>query len=199
MKKLFTLAAVIGASLVAIKGNAQVYVNAHIGLPVPVRPVYAAPPPVYQDPYAYPDASGAMGYEDEFPGYAYYDYPAWNGHYRDYYYYAHYRPFFERRFAGYFNGGRFDYGRFRQGNYGGGWGRPGYGGRGVNHGFGDRGIANRGFDRGGFANHNGYGGHAGFAGNGGGHRAGFGGHAGFAGHGGFAGHAGGGGSHGGRR
>src|SRR5580698_3138319 len=161
MKKLFTLAAVIGASLVAIKGNAQVYVNAHIGLPIPVRPVYAAPPPVYQDPYAYPDAPGAVAYEDEFPGYAYYDYPAWNGHYRDYYYYAHYRPFFERRYAGFFNGGRFDYGRFR-GGVGGGWARPGYGARGfVGHGgfAGHPGFAgNRGF-----ANHGGFAGRAGFA------------------------------------
>src|ERR1700722_19375597 len=179
MKKLFTLAAVIGASLVAIKGNAQVYVNAHIGLPIPVRPVYAAPPPVYQDPYGYADAPGAVAYEDEFPGYAYYDYPAWNGHYQDYYYYAHYRPFFERRYAGYFNGGRFDYGRFRQANYGRGFAQPGYGGRGfvdrgyVNRGIGDRGVASRGFDRGGFAGHGGVfraGGYSGRGGGGGGRR-----------------------------
>jgi hypothetical protein len=163
MKKLFTLAAVIGASLVAFKSNAQVYVNAHIGLPVPVRPVYAAPPPVCQDPYAYADDPNAVAYEDDFPGYAYYDYPAWNGHYRDYYYYAHYRPFFERRYAGYFNGGRFDYSRFR-GAYGRGY-APGYGGRGFVGG----GYANRGFDRGGFAGgHGGFSGHGGFAGHGGG-------------------------------
>ena len=141
MKKLFTLAAFIGASLVAINGNAQVYVNAHIGLPVPVRPVYAAPPPVYQDPYAYPDAPGAIGYEEEFPGYAYYDYPAWNGHYRDYYYYAHYRPFFERRY-GY--GGFANRGYVNRGNFNRGYGGQAYAGRG--------GFANHG---GGFGNHGG--------------------------------------------
>src|ERR1700729_3131950 len=130
MKKLFTFLAVVGASLVVINGNAQEYDAA------PPPPA----PPVYQDQDVYPAAPGVVC-EADFPGYAYYDYPAWNGHYRDYYYYAHYRPFFERRYAGYFAGGRFDYGRFR-GAYGGrGWAPAVYGGRG----FAGGGYVNRGY------------------------------------------------------
>jgi hypothetical protein len=138
MKKLFILSAVIAASLVATTGYSQVYVNAHVGLrlpgvrvyaaPVPAPVVYQAPAPVYQDGYApapvyqdgYAPAPGVV-YENEFPGYAYYDYPVWNGHYRDRYYYAHYRPYFERDHRAYFNGGRFDHARFEREHARGGW------------------------------------------------------------------------------
>ena len=74
MKKLFILAAVIATSFIATTGYSQVYVNAHVGVRIPVPVVY----------------------ETEFPGYAYYSYPAWNGHFRDRVYYEHYRPVFMR-------------------------------------------------------------------------------------------------------
>jgi hypothetical protein len=109
MKKLFILTAVIAASLVATKSNAQVFVSAHVGLRVPAPRLYvAAPAPVYADGYY---AAPAVC-EAEFPGYAYYDYPAWNGHYRDRFYFEHYRPFFERDHRAYFYGGHFDHARF---------------------------------------------------------------------------------------
>jgi hypothetical protein len=129
MKKVLVLSAVIAASLIATKGYSQVYVNARVGFRVPhVRvvaaapvvygqayapapaPVYDeyAPAPVYQEGYA-PDAAIC---EADFPGFAYYDYPAWEGHYRDRFYYAHYRPVFEREHSAYFDRGRFDRGRF---------------------------------------------------------------------------------------
>jgi hypothetical protein len=197
MKKLITLTALAAASLlIATKSDAQVYVHARFGYPFPrayVAPppvVYPAPAPVYQTPYddqdayvdpnGYPSSDGVV-YEDEFPGYAYYDFPAWNGHYRDYWYYAHYRPFFEQRYATYFNGGRFDRGRFVSERYGRGYGgRPsvnrGYSGSGtVNHGYAGGGYVNRGYaNRGGFENHGGggyHGGeaHGGFGGHGGGY------------------------------
>src|SRR5882757_1448720 len=114
MKKLFVLSAVIAASLVATKSYSQVYVNAHVGFRIPGArvyvssgPAYAAPAPVvyqnapvYNDGYApapapvCQDGYDAVAYENDFPGYAYYSYPAWNGHYRDRFYYAHYRPNF---------------------------------------------------------------------------------------------------------
>src|ERR1700689_3487886 len=121
MKTFFTLTAIVAASLVATSSKAQVY-------PVPA--------PVYQDEYA-PGPAVVVGanFDYEFPGYAYYNYPAWNGHYRDYYYYAHYRPFFERTYAGYFNGRRFDGARF-----GARFGNPGYA-----RGYVNRGPVNRGF------------------------------------------------------
>ncbi|HEY4290113.1 MAG TPA: hypothetical protein VGN00_23595 [Puia sp.] len=122
MKKLFILSALVAAtSLLATNSYSQVYVNAHVGFRVPGARVYVssgpayvapapayvapAPAPVYQDGY-----DGA--YENEFPGYAYYTYPAWNGHYRDRFYYAHYRPYFEREHYAYFNHGRFDHARY---------------------------------------------------------------------------------------
>ena len=102
MKKVFTLIAIIAATLIGTKGYSQVYVSAHIGFgrpriglpvvaPAPVIvPAPAAvvcettPAPVVVDPVICAD----------FPGYAYYDYPAWNGHFRDRVYFEHYRPFF---------------------------------------------------------------------------------------------------------
>jgi hypothetical protein len=184
MKKILTLTALATASLlIAAKSDAQVYINAHLGVPFPGPRVYVAPPPVaysapdpayqepyddqgaYMDPNGYPSSDGVV-YEDEFPGYAYYDFPAWNGHYRDYWYYAHYRPFFEQRYAGYFNRGRFDRGAFLGARFGHGYGGGAYANRGyagggyVNHGY-----VNRGYS-GGYVNHGGPVGHAyGYAGN----------------------------------
>ena len=166
MKKILTLTALATASLlIAAKSDAQ---------------VYSAPPPVYQEPYddqgaymdpnGYPSSDGVV-YEDEFPGYAYYDFPAWDGHYRDYWYYAHYRPFFERRYAGYFNGGRFDRGRFLGARFGHGYGggayaNRGYVNRGYAGGYANHGYVNRGYGGGGYVNHGGPVGHAyGYSGN----------------------------------
>jgi len=131
-KKLFILSTVIAGSLFATTAYSQVYVNAHIGFGLPVRRVYYTPPPppppvVYQEQYptapvcqdgsgynqdGYGQGSTTVVYENEFPGYAYYNYPVWNGHYRDRYYYAHYRPYFEREHREYFRGSRFDHERF---------------------------------------------------------------------------------------
>ena len=140
MKKLLILSTVLGATLLTTSAYSQVYIKAHVGFGFPhARVVVATPPvvyqsapvyqqpvyqePVYQDP-GYQDpayqqpvyqngcATGTVVYENEFPGYAYYTYPAWNGHYRDRIYYTHYRPYFERDNRGYFRGGRFDHARF---------------------------------------------------------------------------------------
>ncbi|HTI89515.1 MAG TPA: hypothetical protein VL727_02950 [Puia sp.] len=121
MKKLFILSALVAAtSLIATKSYSQVYVNAHVGFRVPGARVYVSSGPAYATPaYVAPvpapvcqDGYDAVAYENEFPGYAYYTYPAWNGHYRDRFYYAHYRPYFEREHYAYFNHGRFDRARF---------------------------------------------------------------------------------------
>jgi len=164
MNKLAIFAAVTAASLIATRSYSQVYIGARIGVRVPGVRVYAAPPPVvYQsapvytqpDPeYAQPAPEYDGGYyadpstcEADFPGYVYYDYPAWYGHYRDRVYFAHYRPFFEREHRNYFIGGRFnhfqfDHDRGYSRGYGGGFGR-GYergfergNGRGFEHGNG---------------------------------------------------------------
>jgi hypothetical protein len=120
MKKVFVLTAIIASSLIATKSYSQVYagarfghvgvVRAGVGFPVYHRPflrgpvgpvvyggVYAAPAPVYAPAPAVIDYS-------EFPGYAYYNYPAWYGHFRDRVYYEHYRPVFMRSHPG-FRGG----------------------------------------------------------------------------------------------
>lgn len=118
MKKLFILTAVIAASLIATKSYSQVFVGAHIGLRIPAPRVYVgaalpapvvyAPAPVYAGGYY---AAPAV-IEADFPGYAYYNYPAWGGHYRDRVYFEHYRPFFHRDHAAYFYHGGFDHARF---------------------------------------------------------------------------------------
>jgi hypothetical protein len=121
MKKLFILTAAIAASLIATRASAQLFVSAHVGFRVPAPRVVIAPAPVvYGAAYApAPAPVYADGYyaaptviEADFPGYAYYDYPAWNGHYRDRFYFEHYRPLFERDHRAYFNGGHFDRARF---------------------------------------------------------------------------------------
>jgi hypothetical protein len=118
MKKLFILTAVIAASLIATKSYSQVFVGAHIGFRVPAPRIYVgaaipapavyAPAPVYAGGYY---AAPAV-IEADFPGYAYYDYPAWGGHYRDRVYFEHYRPFFSRDHAAYFYHGGFDHARW---------------------------------------------------------------------------------------
>jgi hypothetical protein len=145
MKKLFILSAVIAASFIATTGYSQVFVGARIGLRLPAPRVYIAAPA----PVVYGDTYAADGYyaapaicEADFPGYAYYDYPAWNGHYRDRFYFAHYRPFFERDHAAYFNHGRFDHERFEHERINRGYGDRGY----ANRGYGDRGHNDHGFD-----------------------------------------------------
>lgn len=120
MKKLFILTAVIASSLIASKGYSQVFVGAHIGIRVPVPRVYVGA--VVPGPAVYAPAPVAVyngGYyaapavcEADFPGYAYYDYPAWCGHYRDRVYFEHYRPFFYRDHAAYFYHGGFDHARW---------------------------------------------------------------------------------------
>lgn len=129
-KKLLVLTAIIAASsLIATKGFSQVYVGArfgrvgvaHVGVGFPVyhrpyfhgpavyggayvapAPVYAAPAPVYDAP-AYAPVPPVIDY-NEYPGYEYYNYPAWYGHFRDRVYYEHYRPFFMRSHP-YYRGG----------------------------------------------------------------------------------------------
>jgi len=137
MKKLFVLTTILAGTLFATSAYSQVYVSAHIGFRVPGARVYVstppppppvvyqqypAPAPVYQDDYGYNQDNCAQApttvvYETEFPGYAYYNYPVWNGHYRDRVYYEHYRPYFNRDNRGYFNRGRFDRGRFEREHY----------------------------------------------------------------------------------
>ena len=57
MNRLFIAAMITAGTLIAAKGQSQVYINAHVGLGYPVRRMYYAPPPpppvVYQeDAYA---------------------------------------------------------------------------------------------------------------------------------------------------
>ncbi len=159
MKKLFVLTTILAGTLFASSAYSQVYVNAHVRFGLPVRPVYVAPPPtvVYQQQYpapapvyqdggyqqdgysqdGYAPAPTTVVYENEFPGYAYYNYPVWNGHFRDRVYYEHYRPYFQRDYRGYFDRGRFDHERFQ---------RERFDHRGYDR---DRGE-NRGYDRGGY-------------------------------------------------
>ncbi|MBN8855455.1 MAG: hypothetical protein BGO55_27585 [Sphingobacteriales bacterium 50-39] len=143
MKRLFILTTILGATLIASSAYSQVYVNAHIGFRVPGVRVYVstpppptvvyqqypapAPAPVYQDQYnqdgysqdgyGYAPAPTTVVYENEFPGYVYYNYPAYCGHYRDRVYYEHYRPYFERDYRPYFCGRRFDHERFEHDRY----------------------------------------------------------------------------------
>ena len=165
MKTLAITTTIIAASLIATKSYSQVYVNAHVGFRVPGGRVYVgtapvAPPVVYQQAPVYtqpaPVYDGAYdgGYyadpqvcEADFPGYTYYDYPVWYGHYRDRVYFEHYRPIFERDHSRYFYGGRFDHGRFdHDRGYGRGFDHDRGYGRGFDHGRGS--DHDRGFHRG---------------------------------------------------
>lgn len=131
MKPLFVFATILTGTLLATTAYSQVSI--HVGFNIPARRVYVAPPPpptvvyqqypapvpapVCQDGYDdqngyYAPAPATVVYESEFPGYMYYNYPVWNGHYRDRVYYEHYRPYFNRDYRPYFNRGRFDHARF---------------------------------------------------------------------------------------
>ncbi len=129
MKKVMILTAVVATSLIATKSYSQVYVNARVGFRIPPARVYVAPAPVYDQPspeydqpapaYGQPAPGYDGGYyaapvvcETEFPGYAYYNYPAYYGHYRDRVYFQHYRSGFERDHRAYFAGNRFDHSRW---------------------------------------------------------------------------------------
>jgi len=102
MKKLFVFFLIAAGSFIVNSAYSQARVRAHVevGTQQPV-----------------------VVYERDYPGYTYYTYPAWRGHYRDRYYYQHYRPVFEREHRGYFHGRRFDHERYerehrRYGNHG---------------------------------------------------------------------------------
>lgn len=49
-----------------------------------------------------------VNFERDYPGYTYYTYPRWHGHYRDRVYYEHYHGRFEREHRTYFRGREFD-------------------------------------------------------------------------------------------
>ena len=84
---------ILAGSLAASSAHSQVRVDARVG--------FGAPAPVV--------------YERDYPGYAYYEYPAWRGHYQDRFYYEHYHRRFYRDHRGYFNGRRyFDHERFER-------------------------------------------------------------------------------------
>ncbi len=53
-----------------------------------------------------------INFEHDYPGYAYYTYPKWHGHYQDKVYYEHYHARFEREHKSYFHGRNFDHDRF---------------------------------------------------------------------------------------
>ena len=55
-----------------------------------------------------------VDFEARYPGYTYYTYPAWHGHYRDRYYYSHYHARFEREHRNYYAGRRFDHERYER-------------------------------------------------------------------------------------
>lgn len=134
-KKLFVLATILTGTLFATTAYSQVSI--HVGFNIPARRVYVAPPPpptvvyqqypapapapVCQDGYDqngyYAPAPTTVVYETEFPGYTYYNYPVWNGHYRDRVYYEHYRPCFYRENRRYFDGGCFNRERFERDRY----------------------------------------------------------------------------------
>jgi hypothetical protein len=86
--KLLIISMILAGSLAAGSAYSQVRVNVGIGTPVV--------------------------YERDYPGYSYYTYPAWHGHYHDRFYYAHYHAAFEREHRGYFEGRRFDHERFER-------------------------------------------------------------------------------------
>lgn len=54
----------------------------------------------------------SLNFERDYPGYTYYNYPRWNGHYRDEVYYRHYHTRFEREHRAYIRDRRFDHDRW---------------------------------------------------------------------------------------
>jgi hypothetical protein len=59
----------------------------------------------------------SVNFERDYPGYTYYSYPSWHGHYRDRDYYAHYHYRFEREHRAYIHEHRFDHERFERENH----------------------------------------------------------------------------------
>ena len=55
-----------------------------------------------------------LNLERSYPGYTYYNYPAWHGHMNDRVYYSHYHRSFERNHRDYMRGGQFDRDRFEK-------------------------------------------------------------------------------------
>jgi hypothetical protein len=61
---------------------------------------------------AYSQVHVSVNFETDYPGYSYYTYPKWNGHYQDRAYYEHYHARFEREHRAYFHGRAFDHDRY---------------------------------------------------------------------------------------
>ncbi|HVU98904.1 MAG TPA: hypothetical protein VHE34_26965 [Puia sp.] len=59
----------------------------------------------------------SVNFERSYPGYTYYTYPKWHGHYRDRVYYEHYHHRFEREHRAYFRGRQFDHDRYERENH----------------------------------------------------------------------------------
>jgi hypothetical protein len=59
-----------------------------------------------------------VNFERDYPGYTYYSYPKWHGHYRDQAYYDHYHARFEREHRTYFHGRQFDHDRYDREHHG---------------------------------------------------------------------------------
>lgn len=55
-----------------------------------------------------------VNFERDYPGYTYYEYPRWHGHYRDREYFEHYHARFEREHRDYFRDRNFDHERFER-------------------------------------------------------------------------------------
>lgn len=105
VRKILIIASmIIATSLIANTGYSQVYVHARVGLGIHAPRFYRPAPVVFAGGYVPAPAPVAYGYA--YPDAAYYNYPAWNGHYRDHFYYEHYRPVFERSHRGYYHGRR---------------------------------------------------------------------------------------------
>ncbi|MBS1661776.1 MAG: hypothetical protein JST68_12085 [Bacteroidetes bacterium] len=61
---------------------------------------------------AYSQVHVDVNFEKDYPGYTYYTYPKWHGHYKDKEYYAHYKGRFEKEHKSYFHGHDFDHDRW---------------------------------------------------------------------------------------
>ena len=69
--------------------------------------------------YSQVRGEGRYGFSDrDYPGYNYYNYPTWRGHFRDRMYFEHYRHRFYRQHRRYFSrDGRFDNDRWERRNW----------------------------------------------------------------------------------
>ena len=61
---------------------------------------------------AYSQVHVSVNFERDYPGYTYYTYPKWHGHYKDKVYYDHYHARFENEHRAYFHGHSFDHDRY---------------------------------------------------------------------------------------